>query len=575
MKFGSIPVGLLMVGLAWLGWNIDNPGDNEIVVPGAIVSVEANAPTVQFIDLSFEVQVLLGDAEDRPPQIGDGREVVLDTDGLNEPRLRNTNPRWLVAAFGAVGLLLVLAPFLLTLSRVVAGGGAVLGGGLLAGRVATATAAAPAGDDDGSVEGDLGALGRAVSDATSDPNVRSAGKEAAGAVLVAEGIVGIENPFNSRNRGGLYSSAIGVLAGIALLLYAPVVGVLVTGTEDDIRVDGTITEWTEGTRQNDEGETVRFWSPTYSYEDPRTGVEYLHRSSFTESAPGNTGEIGTIAFAANNPGSSIVVQPWGKWVRPGLSVVAGLIIVTSLVVVAMRLVSLVAGVHLLTSGRAERRANGDDRPVLTVIRDSASSIIDQASAKMPSGSRGTLLSALVAVRREGRDSDSIHAAKDILGATVLADSLFGLERPFDGENTRLGIFGNGLLLVLCAGLAFLGVWVGNNMGYVGDRSTAAGTVVAVDFGDATIEYEDGRGRSWSIVESDSDRLAGQQVQVVFDPDTPEVATVARRGASAIRWLLLGTGVLGVVTLIPQMLMQMAGIFIGLGLLVGARRSPNK
>ena len=100
--------------------------------------------------------------------------------------------------------------------------------------MATATAAAPAGDDDGSVEGDLGALGRAVSEATSDPNVRSAGKEAAGAVLVAEGIVGIENPFNSRNRGGLYSSAIGVLAGIALLLYAPVVGVLVTGTEDDI-----------------------------------------------------------------------------------------------------------------------------------------------------------------------------------------------------------------------------------------------------------------------------------------------------------------------------------------------------
>ena len=128
--------------------------------------------------------------------------------------------------------------------------------------------------------------------------------------------------------------------------------------------------------------------------------------------------------------------------------------------------------------------------------------------------------------------------------------------------------------MLCAGLAFLGVWVGNNMGYVGDRSTAAGTVVAVDFGDAMIEYEDGRGRSWSIVESDSDRLAGQQVQVVFEAGTPEVATVARRGASAVRWLLLGTGVLGVLAAFPQFLMQVAGIVIGLGLLVGVRPSSG-
>ena len=50
MRWGAVPIGLVMLGLAWLGWNIDNPTDNEIVVPAIIVDVEANAPTVEFVD---------------------------------------------------------------------------------------------------------------------------------------------------------------------------------------------------------------------------------------------------------------------------------------------------------------------------------------------------------------------------------------------------------------------------------------------------------------------------------------------------------------------------------------------
>jgi|GEM_PF-4834214 len=55
-----------------------------------------------------------------------------------------------------------------------------------------------------------------------------------------------------------------------------------------------------------------------------------------ENSPGQIGELATIAFAADNPGSSIVVQPWGKWFRPGLAALAGAIALSSLAVFFMR-----------------------------------------------------------------------------------------------------------------------------------------------------------------------------------------------------------------------------------------------
>ena len=571
-----VPFGLLLVGLAWLGWNIDTLEPNEVGIAGTIIDVEANAPTVQFFDLDWETRTVVGASEDRPPRIGDSREVVVTTDETAAPRLRNANPRWLVAIFGLVGLLMVFSPLLFGIWRFVFGGGSLLGGLWLAKR---ASALDPAPGSGANQPGsDLDALKNATFAEYGDDSsgLRQAGKEAAGAVLITEGLVGIENPFSSRTRGGLYSSAIGVLAGVGLLLFAPVVGALVTGEADDVRVDGFAVEWVENTRTNDEGERVTTFAPVYSYTEPTTGIEYLNQGSSQRNAPGQIGEVATIAFAADNPGSSIVVQPWGQWVRPGLSVIAGIIIFTSLVTVAIRSAALFVGVRMLSGGKAERRAQGDTRSTFAVIRDSASDIVQSTEAAMPPTARGSVLSSLVAIRREGSQGGTIRAAKDVVGATVLADSLFGLERPFDGENTRFGIFGNAFVVAFGVLLIFGGIWLSNQRGYVGDRVTAQAQVVAVDgFGLATIEYQDHSGGTWSVVENQSEnRLAGQQVQVVFDPDTPEVAVVASRGAAALRWLMTGTGILVVLALFPKVLMQAAGIVLGLGLLVSGRQSQS-
>jgi succinylglutamate desuccinylase len=67
-------------------------------------------------------------------------------------------------------------------------------------------------------------------------------------------------------------------------------------------------------------------------------------------------------------------------------------------------------------------------------------------------------------------------------------------------------------------------------------------------------------------------MIGNRVLVTFESDRPESATVVNRGASAVRWLLLGTGVLGILALIPRLLLQLAGLAVGLGLLVGIRRT---
>lgn len=569
MRWGAIPIGLVMLGLAWLGWNIDNPTDNEIVVPAIIVDVEANAPTVEFVDIDFEIRQIVGPAEDRPPRIGDQREVMLTSDSSADPRLRNSNSRGVIKAFAAVGLFLVVAPFLGFIWRFVLAGGTAIGAGLLARRAGDIVPKDVSGN--GSLSGDVEALTDAARAEKDDQAARSAGKEAAGALLVAEGVTGIDNPFSSRNRGGLYSSALGIIAGVGLLLYAPIAGALFTGEPDDVRVEATAVEWMETTRRNDEGEIITLWVPTFSYVDPATGITYQEQTAGRQ-LRGAIGETTPVAFDPDNPSSVVFISPRGHWVRPVVRAFGGLFIAISLGTLVIRSVALFAGLRLLTAGRAERRATGDQRSTLTVLKDSATAIIDHAGANMPAGSRGTVLSTLVAIRREGRDSESIQAAKDIVGATVLADSLFGLERPFDGEKKRYGIFGNIVLTAVFAALAIFGIWLGNILGYEGDRSTAVGTVVEIVGDDATIEYRDSDGQSWSIVEDDGIRQVGQQIQVVFEQESPEVAVVATRHASALRWLLLGIGVFGVVALVPTVVMQAAGVVLGLGLLVGFRRA---
>jgi|GEM_PF-5026279 len=173
--------------------------------------------------------------------------------------------RVMLVAFTAIALLFTLGPLLAVLWKAVLGGGLLAGGFWFAKRAGDAIPEVTAGDGSGSVGADIGALSAAARAeyANEAGGLKQASKESAGAVLVAEGIVGLENPFNSKARGGLYSSMIGVLCGVALFFYAPMVSTLVTGEPDDVRVEGTAVEWVDYTTTNDDGETSTRWKPVY------------------------------------------------------------------------------------------------------------------------------------------------------------------------------------------------------------------------------------------------------------------------------------------------------------------------
>ena len=570
-KWGFVPIGLVMLGMTWMAWNVDNLEADEQSVQGTITGVSLNTPTIAYTDLSGEQQTIVGELEDQPPTIGSSREVVLSTNG-DDPRLRNTNPKWLVVAFGAVAMTLVLTPFLHTLWRVLLGGGTIAAGAWLGKRTKTALSGIDT-SGTGTIVSDAGALKSATLDQhRSDASTQSATKEAAGAVLIAEGIVGIENPFTSRSRGGLYSSLIGVLVGVGLFFYAPIVGSLLTGDADDVRVDGVVVDSIEVVTTQDDGTELTMWQPVLEYVDPATESTYTYRSSNNENERPRVGDTAQMAFPAENPAGAIVVESWGQWVRRGIVALGVFIVITGITTFVMRAGALVAGFHLLRNGRAERREHGDTRSTIEVIKDSASEIIGRVESGVPEDARGGLLATLVATRRQGRNGQTVHAARDVVGATLLADSLFGLEQPFDGENTRLGVVGHFMAVVVFASLIPLGVWLGNEMGYVGDRLTATGEVVEFVEERAVIEYSSPKGETFSLVEQEKGtRVIGNQLQVVFEADSPESAEIAQRGAAALRWLLIGTGVVGVLGLTPTVLLQLAGVFVGLGLLVGVRR----
>ncbi len=581
VRWGTVPIGLMMLFMTWMAWNLDNLDAGEQVVTGTVTEVRLNVPTVAYSDLSGQPQIVFGEVEDRPARIGTTREVVLTVDASAEPRLRNTNPRWLVNAFGLFAVLLVAGPFIQLAWRLLLGAGGVAAVAVLAKRSVQAfpNSGQPGSTNrsGGGIVDDAKALATAARDEYSDsPALKSAGKELAGTTLIAEGIVGIDNPFTSRNRGGIYSTLVGLLAAVGLILYAPIVGSLVTGAAGDVKVEAVIVDSHEVISEDDDGATQVFWQPVYEYADPATGSVYTFESSSSHKQQPSLGQIETVAFPANNPAAAIVVQPWGRWIRPGITALGLAIALASLIALAMRITALVLGIKLLRAGTAERRERGDHRPTLAVLRDAASGVIGRTEAQMPDGARGTVLSALVATRRQAKGDDVIRAAREVAGATILADSLFGLEKPFDGENTRLGIFGNALFVVMFGALVFLGGWVGNQLGYVGDRQVALGEVTEFVDDRAVVEYVDHLGERRSIVESDSgSRAVGNNVRVVFDEDAPELGVVSQRGAGAIRWLFIGSGVLGILGLLPTVLMQLAGVAAGLGLLVGFRRRPAR
>lgn len=369
--------------------------------------------------------------------------------------------------------------------------------------------------------------------------------EAIGATLVLEGAVGIENPLSNRERGGLYSALISLLAAIGLFIWAPLLGAVFTGAEGDIRTQATVVSveeriTVEEPRPEDRNQqrverTTYF--PVLEFIDEQTGSQYSFVSSLGSNQRPSIGDQIDVAYAPDNPSDAIQIGRFGHLVQPAVRGAAAIIGLIALVTIALRTVALALGFRMMRKARAERRRNGDTRSTLETLR-------------------------------QGVDS---HVSNRAVGALILAHSIFGLERPFDSENTRLGIVGTAFVGLGLAAFIPIGLFIGTQLGYVGDNPTSAGRVVDVVAGDSVIEYMDSNGNAWQL-QDDTAREIGNQVLITYDTDQPDRAFVVKRQAAALRWFFIGIGVLGILGTVPRFLFQLGGAALGIAMIVRPRAS---
>lgn len=201
------------------------------------------------------------------------------------------------------------------------------------------------------------------------PASYAAAQQAIGAVLIADGFVGIDNPLGQKKRPGIFGTIIAIGMAIIFIFIPSFIGGM-------MKIDNmtAITEAKVVTVGNS-GESC---SLTVSY--MVDGREYTKRSPMSSSnyCSLSEGETININYDPENPGSWIY---GAKIVKGFLSIffwVGILLLISSIMTFFLRLFSIIFGWKLLMAGRKNAKALPADtnwKTMISEIRQSFTSSI--------------------------------------------------------------------------------------------------------------------------------------------------------------------------------------------------------
>ncbi|MEI6266680.1 MAG: DUF3592 domain-containing protein [bacterium] len=199
------------------------------------------------------------------------------------------------------------------------------------------------------------------------PATYAAAEQAVGAVLITDGLIGIDSPLGGNKRPGIFGTLGGITMGIIFLLIPTFFG-NISGTNNmTATTTATVVSVGENTSTaNDGGSTC---SLTVSYNV--AGTEYTKGSSMSSSSNCSlsTGQTVTINYNPNEPGS------WAydvKTVSLFLMIFfwAGVfVIITSAFTFAIRLISIIFGWKLLREGRKLAAGLPEDTNFKTIMEE--------------------------------------------------------------------------------------------------------------------------------------------------------------------------------------------------------------
>lgn len=187
---------------------------------------------------------------------------------------------------------------------------------------------------------------------TKEPAVYSAAEQAIGAVLIADGLFGIDNPLGGKKRPGIFGTIGGMVFGIIFMLIPTFFGALTNINNMTATTSATVVSvGVPQTTTTSSGSTSSSCPATASY--TVNGRQYINQSAMSSSnyCSLTQGQTISINYDPANPGSwaygaktiSLFIQIF-FWV--GL-----LILISSIITFIIRLLSIIFGWKLLQDGR--------------------------------------------------------------------------------------------------------------------------------------------------------------------------------------------------------------------------------
>ncbi len=190
-----------------------------------------------------------------------------------------------------------------------------------------------------------------------DADTMAAGKQAAGAAMVADGLFGLENPLDGKEkRVGIVGALIMAGVGLILMAGAYLIGRSFQADAGDVVVTGAVVDIIES-----RGDDGIMYSPVVEYTDPASGETFEASTSWRSSSRPTIGDDVEVAFPPDNPAGGRVLSRTGGWVTWGFVAVGGILFLIGIGKFLVRLATIGFGIKLFVDGRRERKEAGDDR----------------------------------------------------------------------------------------------------------------------------------------------------------------------------------------------------------------------
>lgn len=242
------------------------------------------------------------------------------------------------------------------------------------------------------------------------PHTAGQVRQTIGGLLIADGLVGLENPLGGRSRPGIFGHMFQALFGLIFVVVGFSVHAMIS-PEGDATTTGTITKviYSTGEDGNTCSLTAEFWVGDVPY---RAATTHSSSSFCSE----NVGGTVDIRYDSANPADADIddnVLTWFILIFPAAGL---LVMIPSLVGLTFSAAAIFFGWRLLRTGRAMSAAN----PATTTDQG----IVAEAKEKF--------LAMVVPLRLGRSDSSAAHQARSLVESLGLVASQPG---PSATQNT--------------------------------------------------------------------------------------------------------------------------------------------